>query len=228
MKKTILVITVFSMFFAGCLSNKKERPVDPGVLYFDYKITAEEGNDNLTILLQYRLGDPEGEAVSVHDMGSITIDGETPEIDSTPRTGTFYEMHKPIADFTGQHVVVFKRDGQREIRDTFDFNPLVILSAIPDTVHRNGVEITLEGLDDPAVVRVLLMDTSAVNDGVNELDTLENNQLIISREYLETLANGPVQLELIRESEREMDARSRQGGRLLVIYSLRRQFNLAD
>ena len=228
MNKAIPVLFVLPVLVAACLSDKKEEPVDPAALYFDYKISAGEGNDNLTILFQFRLGDPEGEAVSIDNMGSVTLDGETPEVDSTPRTGVFYELHKPIADFTGKHAIVFKRDGHGEIRDSFEFDPLVILSAWPDTVRRDGFVIDLGGLEDPAVLRVLMIDTSAVNDGVNELDTLESDQLIIPGQYLETLAPGPVQLELIRESARELDSQSRLGGRLLISYSLRRELHLAD
>jgi len=62
----LMVLFVSLITFAGC-DNTKEygKAVDPDSIYFDYRITGEEGNDKLTVLLLFRDGDEEGDAISV-------------------------------------------------------------------------------------------------------------------------------------------------------------------
>ena len=84
------------------------------------------------------------------------------------------------------------------------------------------------GLENEDFVRVVLTDTSFENDGINRLDTVLNNQIIISKAELNNLTNGPIQLEFIREYERPILKRKEESGRLAITYKLKREFILAD
>ncbi len=214
----------------SCTNTDKEmgNNADPDNLYFDYQITAAEGNDNLTVLLQYRAGDEEGEGISITEPGKAMLDGVMLPADSNKMTGTFYELHKPIVEFAGKHSIVFTNLNKKEYKEDFSFQPVVLLTPVTDTVQRNDLVFQLDGLDSVDHIRVLLTDTSYINDGINRVEKVVNGRLVITKADLESIANGPVQLEFIREYERLIKNATEAGGRLQVTYSLKREFVLVD
>ena len=224
---------VFSFFFIillisfwGC-NNKMDRKyaMNPDALWFDYQVTGKEGNDNLTIMLQYKYGGEDGNAIAA---GNVLLDGEILPADSTKMTGVFYELHKPVASFTGNHTILFTDFNNKQYKEAFNFQPLLLVKPLTDTLHRSELVFRLEGLDREEKIRVLLTDTSFINNGINRVDKLINGNLFISKADLESLANGPVQLELVREQERMLKNGTEEVGRLLITYSLKREFFLKD
>jgi hypothetical protein len=226
----VLWFLAILLFLHSCIARDKKQTeaTDPDYLYFDYQVIAEEGNDNLTVLLQYREDDEEGEPVSVSRLGTVSLDGEELPGDSTRRTGFFYETHQPINTFTGQHRITFTMTKGKEYEEEFDFQPVVLLTPVADTLVRGEWELELQGLEPEDYVRVLLTDTSFAHDGINRVDTVRNGRLVIPTAEMESLAPGPVQLELIREYERPVKNGTAGGGRLLINYTIRRQFFLKD
>ncbi|MCY7309546.1 MAG: hypothetical protein LH619_02095 [Chitinophagaceae bacterium] len=214
----------------NCTNADKKNgfSTDPDNLYFDYQITAAEGNDNLTVLLQYRAGGEDGDGVSMADPGKIMLDGEMLLADSSKMTGTFYELHKPIAEFAGKHSIVFTDSNKKEYKEDFSFQPIFLLTRVADTAHRNDLVFEFEGLEAKDFIRVLMTDTSFANNGINRVDAVSNGRLVITYDDLDALANGPVQLEFIREYEKPVKNGTDEGGRLLITYSLKREFFLKD
>jgi hypothetical protein len=217
------------LFFISC-RNKDQNAGEAGPdnIYFDYKITGQEGDDNLTIMLQYRNDDEEGEALTIKEPGKVVLDAETLTHDSSKMNGPFYETHKPITAFSGSHTIVFTSAGNKEYKEEFNFRPLTLIAAIPDTIQRGELVFDFEGLESEDYVRIVLTDTSYFNDGINRLDTVVNGQIILSKTDLENIANGPVQLEFIREYERPVKKGTDSGGRFQITYSLKREFILKD
>jgi hypothetical protein len=227
-KKFFLFLIICIVFFS--CKNKRDdvNAGDPDAIFFDYKITGQEGDDNLTVMLQYKYGDEDGRAFAIKEPLSVLLDGEPIPGDSTKRTGPFYEINKPIASFAGKHSIVFTSPDNKEYKEEFEFKPLSLLSAVPENVQRDDLVFELDGLESEDYVRVVLTDTSFIHDGINRVDTVLDGQLIISKTELESLANGPVQLEFIREYERPVKNGTEAGGRLQITYSLKREFVLKD
>lgn len=215
------------IFGVSCINNKdKDYSGDTESLYFDYKITAGEGDDNLTVLLQYRGGGEEGEAVPA---GKVMLDDEVLEVDSTRKmTGSFYESHRPIAGFEGKHSIIFTGVNEKEYREEFIFKRVSLITAIADTITRDELVFEFDGLEPEDRIRILLTDTVFTNDGINREETVINGSLVVTRSDLESLANGPVQLEFIREYEQPVKNGTEEGGRLLITYSIKREFFLRD
>lgn len=209
----------------GCKSDDKAKEFDASHLYFDYQITGTEGNDNLTILLQYRMDSEDGDGMAIPAPGLVTIDGEVISVDSAKTTGYFYELHKPIDGFTGKHVITLKV-GTKEYKEEFEFRPLSMQTSFSDTLYRDDHSFQFDGLEQEDFIRVLINDTSVKND-INRMDTVRNGQLTVSLEDLENLAPGPLQFEFIREYEREIK-NAPEGGRLLIIYGVKREFFLTN
>ena len=176
----------------SCKSKDKKLP-DKNIadnIYFDYKISAEEGYDNLTVLLKYRDGDKTGEAFTPAVLENVKLDDEILVPDSSKLNGVFYEIQKPINTFTGKHYFA--------------------------------------GLENEDYVRIVLTDTSFFNDGINRIDAVLNNQMILPKKDLDNLADGPILLEFIREFERPIKNAGEVGGRVRINYTLRRSFNLQN
>lgn len=219
-----------SLITASCIDSDKKSnsDINPDEIYFDYKISAGESDDNLTVILQYRNGGEDGDAFTLMEPGKVLIDGEAIAGDSSKMTGTYYEIHKPIASFSGKHSIEFFHWDKKRYNEEFNFQPLRLLTEIPDTISREGLVLQFDGLEPEDYVRVLLTDTSFFSDGVNRLDTVRNGRLIISKDELVTLADGIVSLEFIREFERPVKNGTKAGGRVVITYNIKREFILKE
>jgi hypothetical protein len=214
---------------AGCTNEEigNSKDVDQDAIFFDYQVFGGEGNDYVTVLLQYRFGGPRGTTLLLESPSAVQLDGKPFPADSTKMTGAYYELQFPISSFDGEHTIVFTDVNKKEYRETFRFATLVLATAPGDTISKeNDLQFELEGLDPEDYIRVVLTDTSRVNEGVNRLDTVKNGKLTISREDLEQLASGPLQLVLTRENEKPVKNGSPEGGRILLNYELRRELHL--
>lgn len=226
----VIFLTGIAVIVVGCRSKDRSggSKFEPGNVFLDYRINAREADDNLTVLLQFREGGEKGDAISIAEWGKVTLDGEVLPGDSTKRTGFFYEVHKPIGSFSGKHTIILSGDNNEEYKEDFDFRKIVLLTPISDTLTREELVLEFEGLESKDYLRLLVVDTSATNDGINRVDTLQNGRLIITKADLEDLHNGPIQLLLVREFKKATKNGTNLGGWVLVTYSLSREFFLRD
>ena len=214
----------------SCKSKDKKLP-DKNIadnIYFDYKISAEEGYDNLTVLLKYRDDDKNGDAFAPEVLKNIKLDEEILVPDSSKMGGVFYEIQKPINTFTGKHYITFFTNEGKEFKEEIVFSPMILTTVIPETIKREDLVLDFTGLENEDHVRIVLTDTSFFNDGVNRIDAVLNNQMILSKKDLGSLADGPIVLEFIREFERPIKNAGEAGGRVRINYTLRRSFNLQN
>jgi hypothetical protein len=220
----LLVLSIYLL--AGC-SGKKDTPFLPGEVFFDYRIRGHEENDNLSIRAQFRAGDEEGEAVQLIAPGFVSFDGEKLAADSTKMDGYYYETFRPTQGFEGKHSFLYTDINKKTFQEEFEFKRFHIASALPDTLKRTDMEIPVEGLLDGDLLTVIMIDTSFEN-GITRKEEIQDNMLRLTSEDLGNLAPGPVQLELVREIEVPVKNATRAGGRILMVYSLKREFILSD
>jgi len=81
---------IMLFILCGCKNEDKKLVVDPDSIYFDYRITGREGNDKLTILVQFRAGDEEGDAFRIQEPGKLELDGQPFLKDSAGISGFYY------------------------------------------------------------------------------------------------------------------------------------------
>lgn len=218
-----------ALVLSACLgSTGQENETDPDDLFFDFKIWGEEGNDSVTVMLFFRYGGPTGPAVHIEEPGTVILDGERLVPDSNAMTGVFYTVSKQVKAFTGRHSIFYTASNKKMYREDFVFRPFTIKATLPDTLGRGKLVLQLEGLDQPDVLRMLVSDTSYPGDGIQRVDTVWDNRLIITKSDLTYLYSGPVYLELTREKERPVEKGTREGGIVSVSYSVRRELFLLD
>jgi hypothetical protein len=217
-------------FFTSCTSNEigSSKDVNPESIYFDYKIWGEEGHENLTVKLQYRFAGENGTTLTMEKPAKVELDGEPITVDSSKMTGAFYELLKPVKKFSGDHTITFTDYTEKQYREKFSFQPLVLLTPVPSVQKREKMVLDVKGLDEKGIVRVILTDTSFASEGINRIDTIKNGQVIITEQDLKNLVNGPIQLELNKEEERPVKNGTREGGRINVSYGLKREFVLEN
>jgi hypothetical protein len=226
----LLLFVTPTLFLAACTSNEigSSKDVNPETIFFDYKIWGEEGNDNLTVMLQYRFGGQNGTTLTVDKPGKVELDGEVVRVDSSRMSGAYYEVQKPIASFAGQHIITFTDVNKKQYSEPFSFQPFSLRTKLPATISRGDFVFELDGLEPEDYVRVLLTDTSFTSEGINRIDTVKNGRLIINKAELENLANGPIHLELSKEIEKRVKNGTNEGGRLSVTYGVKREFILKN
>jgi hypothetical protein len=225
-----LLLSIPSIFLISCNSNEigSSKDVNPEAIYFDYKIWGDEGNENLTVKLQYRFGGENGTTLTMEKPAKVQLDGEIIVVDSTKMSGAFYEVEKSIEKFKGEHTITFTAFNEKKYSEKFRFQPLSLKTQLPAVLKRGKLLLEVDGLAAKDFVRVILTDTSFTSEGVNRLNKVNNGQVIITEDDLKNLVNGPIQLELIKEEVKPIKNRTREGGRLSISYGLKREFILED
>ncbi|HET9431016.1 MAG TPA: hypothetical protein VFO70_07560 [Chitinophagaceae bacterium] len=226
MRTGIFIFILIASCLTSC-SDLENDVRDSEDLYLDYQVSGNEDNDLLTVLLQFHRGSQHGSTVLLDEPSRVELDGDIVMADSTVITGPFYEVQRPLSDFAGSHQIVFTASSGKEYREEFVFQPVSLHTALPDTIRRGELVLELGGLKKGDRVRILMTDTSFTGEGINRMDTPVNGQLLIPRQELNALLSGPVNLEIIKETETRIK-KAPAGGRLFVSYGLKREFFLAD
>lgn len=222
--------SVIFISLSSCSSNEigGSKDVNPEAIWFDYQVWGEEGHDNMTIMLQYRFAGRNGTTLVLDEPSKVELDGELLKADSSKVTGAYYEIVKPVNGFEGKHEIVFTNIDNKQYKEEFNFQPITLLTEIPNEVERNDLSFKLDGLNPKDYVRVLVTDTSFKSEEINRVDTVENGQVHISKKDLETLVNGPIHLIIYKEYEKPLTHGTPEGGRLSFSYALKRDFILKD
>jgi len=230
--KFLFFISVLSLslFFSACNNNKPDQIANEQLpqYFFDYSIKGRADDDNLTILLKFRETNVNGKAAALPAGSELTLDGKKLIADSSVMTGIFYELQQPIAEFAGTHYIVVTFPGGKELKEEFEFQPLTLLTVLPEIIPRDSLYFQFEGVHPVDYIRTIMLDTSFFNDGINRLDTISNGQLIIPKKALAVIAQGPVQLEFIREYIRPILVNGDTTGAFRITFTLQKEIQLAQ
>jgi hypothetical protein len=224
------MMILFSAFTVGCNSNESNdiNDIDSEAVWFDYRVTGEEGNDSVTVLLQYRLDGGFGETIVLAEPAKVELDGQVITAGHSKMTGEYYEVRRPVSAFTGKHIITFTDINKKQYKEEFTFQPFLLADDMPDTISRAAMIFQLKGMVPGGHVRILMTDTAFASEGIDRIDTINNGQIIISESDLSGLANGPIHLELIREDEKPVKNGTDEGGRIAISYGIKREFILKD
>jgi hypothetical protein len=228
MRKWITLVCT-PAFLAGCNNSEAEKTkqISSENVYFDYRITGEEGKE-IACVLQFRADGPEGPAQKWAPPGRVLLDGEELKADSARLTGFFYEIRKPLNGFEGQHTISCEPGGKQSYQEEFDYWPFQI-KELPAKIQRSDIEIKIEGLP-PGNNRlhVLMFDTAFANKDVHEILPAREGKILLSREIFNQLVTGPISLEIYSEQERRLKQRPLLGGKIVISYHLKRDFELVE
>jgi len=225
----IVSISIFSLF--SCTSDEigNSKDVNPEAVFFDYEIWAEEGKEDVTVNLQYRMGGKNGTTLVLDEPSKVMLDGEQLKVDSAKVTGAYYEVQRPLASFTGKHTVSFTDLNKKEYNDEFEFKPFSLEPDVPSTLNRGDLVFNFMGLDSVDYLSVTLTDTSFQSiDIMNDIDTVRNGRLVIKANRLSALINGPIHLQFFREQMVPLKKPTKEGGKFMITYGLKRDFELKD
>ena len=213
----------------SCTSNEigNSKDVNPDAIYFDYEVWADETNPDVTVHLQYRMGGKNGTTLILDEPSKVRFDGEELKLDSAKVTGAYYELQKPATSFAGKHTITFTDLNKKEYKEEFEFVPFT-LDSLSLVMNRGDLVFTFKGLDSVDHLDVALTDTSFKSADINETETIKNGRLVISAERLSALVNGPINLQFYKEAVKPIKNGTKEGGRILIRYGLRREFELKD
>lgn len=231
-----IILTLISFFFIsctgefGCTSNEigSSKDVNPDAVFFDYEIWSEEGRENVTVNLQYRMGGPNGTTLILDKPSKVLLDGEELTVDSANLSGAYYEAQKPLTAFAGKHTITFIDLNKKEYKEEFVFTPFIIDPDVPAVLTRGDLVFDLKGLNPVDYIRVVITDTSFESHDINDVDTVKNGRLVLLAERLSVLKSGPVNLQFYKELEKPVKNGTKEGGKLSVTYGLKREFELVE
>ena len=229
-RQTLILTLILTSIFTSCSSNEigNSKDVNPDAVFFDYRIWAEEGREDVTVNLQYRMGGENGTTLILTEPSKVLFDGEQLKVDSAKVTGAFYEVQKPLASFPGKHIVSFTSLDNKEYKEEFEFVPFTFDPEVPPVMYRGDLVFTFQGLDSLDLLGITLTDTSFASADINDIDTVTNGRLVINASRLSSLVNGPINLQFYKEIERPLKNSSKEGGRLYISYGVKREFELKN
>ena len=232
MHKNLFLIALSTSFFllSGCVDNNsvKKKKANPDDIYFDYRVWGNEENSDIVVRLQYFLENGDESTVLLQHPSKVEFDGEVLPADSSRRNGYYYEATVPLENFAGKHNIVFTDRNEKQYREEFEFLIISLKTEIPAVVSRKELVLELNGTNPGEIVRVLLTDTAFYSRGIDRIDTIRNDSIIITPRDLENLKNGPVYLEIYKDDEWPLKETTRGGGRITLSYGLKRVFELKD
>jgi len=116
----------------------------------------------------------------------------------------------------------------KEYNEEFEFTPFSLEPDVPLTLNRGDLVFNFKGLDPVDYLGVILTDTSFTSDDINDIDTVRNGRLVIKADRLSALINGPIHLQFYREQMLPLKKATKEGGRFMITYGLKRDFELKD
>jgi len=224
------ICLVSLVFLFSCTSDEigNSKDVNPDAVFFDYEVWAEEGKADVTVNLQYRMGGKNGTTLVLDEPSKVILDGEQLKLDSAKVTGAYYEVQKPLSSFTGKHTINFTDVNKKEYNEEFEFTPFTLEPDVPSTLNRGDLVFNFKGLDSVDYLSVILIDTSFTSADINDVDTVRNGQLVIKADRLSALINGPIHLQFYREQTLPLKKATKEGGKFMITYGLKRDFELKD
>ncbi len=214
----------------GCTSHDQRpgKKVNPDLVFLDYRIWGDEERNIVTVTLQFRQGNRDGDAISLVHPANVVLDDEPLKPDSSKMNGVYYEINKAVREFEGDHEIVYTNSQGEQFRESFYFSIMQLKTHIQSPVRRKDLVFNLAGLDSSDFIHVIMTDTSFYGRGIDRVDTVKAGQLVISQADLENIRNGPVFLEFYREENWPLKETTAAGGRMSISYSLKRAFDLVD
>lgn len=213
----------------SCSDGDENSPavkVDPDNIFFNYKITGEEGRDEITVHIRFHRRSPSGRTLALPAPARVELDGEQLPLDSAEYTGAYYEMQKNLDSFRGKHIISFTDHRNKVYKEEFEFTPFTLENMVPEVLNRGDLEFSFSGLAPADHLRVLMIDTAFSTNDINELMAVKNGRLVVTQDLLKAITNGPIYLEFYRETEIPLKNTTRKGGVLTIVYGLKRQFEL--
>jgi len=224
------IFLVSLVFIFSCTSNEigNSKDVNPDAVFFDYEIWAEEGKEDVTVNLQYRMGGKNGTTLVLDEPSKVILDGEQLNVDSAKVTGAYYEVQRPISSFAGKHTISFTDLNKKEYNEEFEFRPFTLDPDVPSTLNRGDLVFNFKGLEPVDYLSVILTDTSFTSKDINDVDTVRNGRLVIEANRLSALINGPIHLQFFREQLLPLKKPTKEGGKFMITYGLKRDFELKE
>jgi hypothetical protein len=232
MRHVLFLMTIMVVIcFTGC--KEEDKKVVQGLplrsIYLDYQVWGEEEKEYVTVLIRLFENSNFKRPVALPAPGFVELDGQVLTADSSEMAGHFYEIQFHIDDFDGMHKITIADTWGQQASEEFEFSSFALREEIPDLVtKRNDFTLPILGLKDGEFVRVIMIDTVFSTTDINRLDTLRNNEIVIERQALQNVANGPVSLLLFKEEEEQVYAPELYGGKKMVTFGLKRELELVD
>ena len=229
MTKREFVAVLLMVILHSCTNRETTNEPVAGqeAIYREYSIWSEEGNEWATGLFQFFANRKERRSMELREPAHVAFDKNILVPDSAEVTGVFYEIQIPFDEFPGRHTIAYTDANKKEYEDHFEFTPFRVVNDLSEQVSRSNLVLKLEGLEEDDLVRVVATDTSLMGNGINEMDTVRNNQLDLRQRFEEEIVNGPVMLQLFKEEERPLESKP-GGGKIAITYSIKREFELVD
>ncbi len=219
------LLFVLLLVMAACGPGERDkRPDDSGSLYFDYLVSGDEETGEVTVRLQYRLEDEDGNGVLLEEPAQVMLDDHILLPDSSRLGGIYYSISLPQEEMEGMHTIIFN-NGKRSYQEEFSFPAFRLTGSTYDSAL-GRLFLDFDGLKQKDYLYIVLTDTAFRSEELSRGDTVRDNRLVLQPADLERLSRGKIYLDLAKEVNAVLKETTRAGGRLRMTYTLSRELEL--
>ena len=228
MKRVLFALLV--LMLGACQSNEiaESKDVNPETIFQQYEVRYAEGDPTVQCTATFRFGGANGTTLVLSEKSSVALDGHQIGVDSSKMRGAYYDMQQPAATFSGKHSFVFTDVHGKTFINPFRFSVVEIdAAAFAENIAAGDLVIPLKNATDGDKLTVNLHDTASGSNGFDSVLTVVRNQLIISKTYINKLADGPLTLYITKEQQIPLAQTTREGGSFSITCTLKqRRLNL--
>jgi hypothetical protein len=214
---TFLITSLFA-----CTSNEigESKDVNQDKIYMDYDISYAEGDDQVTINLQYRFAGSAGTTLVLNNPSQVKLDGEIIKVDSSDGGGAYYEVSKNYSSFLGKHVIQFTDINGKQFENSFEFTAFAPATLPASASRANDLVIAFNtaplGKNDYLALTSVDTDSSFhyQQDGPASSITIPANELKRQKDK-------QVSVESMLYREIPLSQTTSEGGKLQLNYRLK-------
>jgi hypothetical protein len=220
----LIFMILLAAVVTGC-KNRQQEAYDPKKTEADYAITFNEGEDSVHVFISFKNYD-DGEGVFLPEPAAVLFDGKKLEPVDSKFAGYFYEIFLPVNNFTGNHYIIYTDVNNNESRENIRFEPLTLTTEMPDTIGDRDLELRFKGVQPADILTFVLRDTSVNHDDL-VLDTRAGDSiLLINNSDFKMFDDGPVQVEITRESLRTNKISGGTRTHFKMMYNIKKELYL--
>ncbi len=221
-KPVLAGMLLLTLGLFACNSNEigASKDLNQDKIYMDQNVSYYEGDDQVTLVFQYRFAGPAGTTLVLNSPSQVKLDGEILKVDSSDGRGAFYEVQKNYKQFLGKHSILFTDINGKQFENNFEFSPFT-LANLPTIANRNKDLVfacSMNGLNANDDIEINSVDTDS---SFHHHQPGTNGSLFIPTSDLKRQKQGDISFETTIYRKMPLSQTTSEGGTMMLIYRLK-------
>jgi hypothetical protein len=220
MKKQIAYLITASLVFVACNSTEigESKDIEPNAIAQQINVDYKE-NEGLSAKIRFRVSGLNGTTLVLNQPAKVALNNDALSVDSSKYYGAYYG--KSLGSGIGTHQFAYTDKAGKTYKNSFTFNGFGLKNNIPSSISKSqDLSIAINGVSSTESVEYNVKDTSFGNDIAGKVNLINGN-LIISKNNLSKLKNGPIFIDISCQKEQPIKEGTSEGGTIYYNFAIK-------